>query len=95
MWGAWHRGSILSTTRYGQERCDGKRHSAIVPMTLPKAFRFHSFSSMGNPGHKTDPKFNPESLGTVMPIKFGDVPSNLFAESRHIITQCCRRVPLP
>jgi hypothetical protein len=49
---------------------------------------------MGNPGHKTDPEFNPESLGTVMLIKFGDVPSNLFAESRHIITQCCRRARL-
>jgi hypothetical protein len=46
---------------------------------------------MGNPGHKTDPEFNPESLGRVMLIKFSDVPSNLFAESRHIITQCCRR----
>jgi hypothetical protein len=45
---------------------------------------------MGNPGHKTDPEFNPESLGTVMLIKFGDA-HNLFAESRHIITQCCRR----
>jgi hypothetical protein len=46
---------------------------------------------MGNLGHKTDPEFNPESLGTVMLIKFGDVPSNLFAESRHINTQCCRQ----
>jgi hypothetical protein len=76
------RGSILGTRRYGQEqereRCDSKRHSTIAPMTLPKTSRFHSFSSMGNPGHKTDPEFNPESLGTVMLIKFGDA-HNLFA----------------